>query len=319
MIRVLLAVASIAASLLAPHAAAQYPARPVKLVVPFAAGGATDTVARIVAAPLGKALGQPVIVENKPGADGAIAAQSVSTAPADGYTLFFATTSVFALPYTMKPAPFELNTHFVPVSSVAKFDFCLYVNPDVPARTVQELIAYARAHPGKLNYATNNLGEQLVAAQFIRAAGGIEMVRVPYKGMAQTMPDLIAGNVQVFMGPMTAGLQFARDGRVRLLATLLAGRNAATPEVPTLEESGVKGVRLLSSQVILAPAKTPPEVVERLNQEMRRVLRDPEVRAQFERQAIVAEETTPEELRALFDGFDRIWAQFVRENRLAQQ
>ena len=311
---------ALAALAIAPfNASAQYPDRPVRMIVPFAAGGPTDTAARVVAQALGKSLGQAVVVENKPGADGAIAAQSVAAAPADGYTLFFASTSVFALPYVMKPAPFDMANALVPVSSVGKFDFCVYVNPAVPVRSVQELIAYARANPGKLNYATNNLGEQLLAAQFIKAAGGIDMVRVPYKGMAQTLPDLVAGNVHVFMGPMTAGLPFVRDGRLRVLATLLPGRNANTPDVPTLAEAGLADVRVLSSQIILAPAKTPREVVERLNREVRAVLRDAEVRAQFDKQAIIVEETSPQELQAMFAAVDRTWAQFASDNKLAQQ
>jgi tripartite-type tricarboxylate transporter receptor subunit TctC len=216
----------------------------------------------------------------------------------------------------MKPAPFAI-ADFVPVSSVGKFDFCLYANPGLPARTAQELIAHARANPGKLNYATNNLGEQLLWANFISAAGGLEMVRVPYKGMAQAMPDLIAGNVHLLFGPMTAGLPFAKDGRIRILATLLPGRNPNTPDVPTLEEAGLKDVRVLSSQMILAPAKTPREVVDRVHKEMRALLADPEIRAQFDKQAIIVEETTPQQLRALFDSVDRTWAQFARESQAA--
>jgi tripartite-type tricarboxylate transporter receptor subunit TctC len=318
-LKTLLSLALVAVALAAAPATAQYPTRAVKLIVPFAPGGATDTAARIVAQSLGKSLGQAVVVENKPGADGAIAAQAAATAPADGYTLFFATSSMFALPYVMKPAPFDMAADFVPVSSVAKFDFCLFVNPGVPARTPQELIAHVRANPGKLNYATNNLGEHLVATQFMKAAGGLDMVRIPYKGMSQALPDLITGNVHVLFGPMSAGLPFAKDGRIRVLATMLQDRSSHMPDIPTLEETGVIGVRLLSSQMILAPAKTPREVVERLNREVRLVLRDPDVRAEFAKQAILVEETTPQELRALFESIDRTWAQYGRENKLAQQ
>jgi tripartite-type tricarboxylate transporter receptor subunit TctC len=180
-------------------AAAQYPNRPVKLIVPFA-GRRTDGHRRAHRRPGARqAARQPVVVENRPGADGAIAAQAVATAAPDGYTLFFASTAVFAIPHVVKPAPYQM-ADFVPVSSVGKFDFCLYVSNGVPARTPQELIAHARAHPGKLNYATNNLGEQLLSSQFIKAAGGIDMVRVPYKGMAQAMPDLIAATCRSSSG-----------------------------------------------------------------------------------------------------------------------
>jgi tripartite-type tricarboxylate transporter receptor subunit TctC len=313
-----LALLALSAALAAAPAIAEYPAKPVRLVVPFAAGGPTDTVARAVAQQMTRSMGQPVIVENKPGADGAIAAQTVAAAAPDGYTLLFASSSLFALPYSMKPAPFDTLADFAPVSSVARFTFCLYVNPAVPAKTPRELIAYARANPGTLNFATSNMTEHLAAALFMKAAG-IDMVRVPYKGAAQAMPDLVAGLVHVNFGPMNAGLPFVRDGRLRLLATLLPERSSQTPDTPTLDEAGVPGVTVQTSQVIVAPAKTPRDIVDRLSREVNLALGNRDVRAQLEKQAIVVEGSTPEGLRTQLEGIDRMWAVFVRENNLVQQ
>jgi tripartite-type tricarboxylate transporter receptor subunit TctC len=299
-------------------AAAQYPERAVRLVVPFPAGGPSDSAARIVGQALARSLGQPVVVENKPGADGGIAAQSVAAAYADGYTLLWATSAVLALPLVAKPAPFDTYADFAPVSSVGRFAFGMYVHPGVPSQSLADFIAFARANPGKLNYASANMAEHLAAAQFMKATG-VEMVRVPYKGSAQLMPDLIAGRVQVNFGPVGGALAHVKDGRIRMLATLLPERTQVTPEVPTMAEGGFPGVSVWSYQMILAPARTPRRIVERLAREINAALDDEDVRARFASLALVVDGSSPERLAAMMRMADRDWAQFFREAGLASQ
>ena len=294
-------------------AAAQYPAKPIRLLVPFPAGGPTDGVARTVAQAMTKSLGQPIVVENKPGAEGAIAAQTAAAAAPDGYTLFFATSSVLALPVVAKPAPFDTFKDFEPISTVGRFAFGMVVNPSVPAQTMGEFVAYARANPGKLNFGSANVGEHMAAAQFMKATG-TDMVRIPYKGAAQTLPDLVAGRVQVYFTPVAGTIGHVKDGRLRMLATLLPQRLAIAPDVPTMTEAGVNGVSVQSWQVIVAPAKTPKDIVERLSRAVNAALHDPEARAQLENRALFIEGSTPHRLVEILHESNREWTQFVREN-----
>jgi tripartite-type tricarboxylate transporter receptor subunit TctC len=309
---------ALAPALAFPAVLARYPTKPVRLIVPFASGGPTDTVARIVGQALSQSIGQSVVIDNRPGAEGAIAAQTVVGAPPDGYTFLFGTGSLGALPLLRKPPPFDLLTDFAPVSTIGRFTFCMYVNPGVPAKSVAEFVAYARASPGKLNYAASTYSEFLAAAQFMKAAG-INMARVPYKGAAQAMPDLIAGRVQVTFGPISGGLQYVKDGRLRMLASLLPQRSPATPDVPTMVEAGVAGVSVPSWQAIFGPAKTPREIIVRLSREVNLILQGPGVRAQLDRQALQVEGSTPEALAANLKEDLRTWAQFIRENGLAPE
>jgi tripartite-type tricarboxylate transporter receptor subunit TctC len=298
---------------LAPAASAQYPAKPVRLVVPFAAGGSSDTAARTLGQALAKSLGQAVIVENRPGANGAIAAQAVLASPPDGYTLLWGVASMVALPLLQKNAPYESLAEFTPVAIVGSFDFSLFVNPDIPARTVTDFMAYARANPGKLSYASSGWGEFMAAEQFMKAAG-ISMVRVPYKGGAQAASDLIAGRVQATIGPTSNGLQYAKGGQLRMLAMLSTRRSALAPDVPTMAEAGVPGVFVPTWQAVFAPPKTPRGIVDRLSRETSLAMKDPEVRARFEQQSLLAVGSTPEVLAAAIKEDQRSWAQFVRDN-----
>jgi len=298
-------------------AAAQYPDRPVRLVVPFPAGGPTDGVARSVAQAMSKSMGQPIVVENKPGADGAIAAQAVVGAPADGYTLLFATSSVMALPYVAKPAPFDA-ADLAPVASVGRFAFGMFVNPAVPSQSMQAFIAYARANPGKLNFGSANVAEQMASAQFIKATG-TDMVRISYKGSAQAMPDLIAGRIQVYFSPVSAGLQHVREGKLRMLAVLVPQRLASAPEVPTMAESGVDGVSVHSYQMFVAPGRTPRDIVDRLAGEVNAALKDPEVRAQLESRALFIEGTKPDALSAMVRAAGQDWVGYMSAAGAAAQ
>ena len=299
-------------------AAAQYPAKPVRLVVRFAAGGPSDASARIIGQALSKSSGQPFIIDNRPGADGAIAPQVVLSAPPDGYTLLFGGSSMVPLPLLKKQPPFDAVADFAPVSIVTRFAWCMYLAPDVPAKSVAEFVTYARANPDKLNFASNNLSEFMAAAQFMKATG-TSMVRVPYKGGAQSMPELIAGRVQLNFAPLSAGLPYVREGRLRMLAILSRERNPAVPDVPTMTEAGVPGVSVPSWQAIFAPARTPQEIIPRLSREINQVLQDSEVRAKFERLGVQTEGSAPEVLAATLREDARAWRQFIRENGLTPE
>ena len=295
-------------------AAADWPTKPVRVVVPFPAGGPTDGVARAVLGHMSKTLGQPLVVENKPGAEGAIAVQAAVAAPPDGYTLLFATSSVMALPAVARPAPFQLSD-LAPVGTVGHFPFGLFVSTQVPAANVAELVAHARANPGKLNYASANLGEQMAAAQLLRVTG-TDMVRIPYKGAAQAIPDLLANRVQVYLTPMVAGLQHAKEGRLKLLATLQPERAALAPEVPSAPEAGIGGVGVQSWQMLLAPAKTPRDVLQRAARALDLALEDPDVRSQLQARSIVVQGMASARLAAMLDEAAREWSGFARENGL---
>src|SRR5687767_14817197 len=215
-----------------------YPTKPIRLVVPFAPGGASDSAARIVGKTLSKSLGQPVVIDNRSGANGAIAAQAVLSAAPDGYTLLWGVGSMVAIPLLQKNAAFDSLASFSPVSMTGQFAFGMFVHPGVQARTVDEFVRHARANGDKLVYASATLGEYLAAAQFMKASK-TTMTRVPYKGGAQALPDLLAGRVQVYFTPIAIVLPYVQEGRVRILGTLLPERSPALPDVPTLTEAGL--------------------------------------------------------------------------------
>jgi tripartite-type tricarboxylate transporter receptor subunit TctC len=309
--RAVLSCAVLALALACAGARADYPDRPIRVIVPFGAGGVTDSVARITARALEKSMGQPVVVENKPGAEGAIAANTVKNAPSDGYTLFFATSSTLSTPLVMKAAGFDPIADFAPISTVGRFPYAMFIHTDVPAHSVREFVAHARANPGKLNYGTLNVGEQLAAAEFLKATG-VEMVRIPYK--QSPVMELVAGRIQLYFGPVGNALAQSKEGRVRLLATLVPERTPLTPDVPTLGEAGGIGITSgYSYQMFLAPAKTPREVVERLSREINAAVANPQVRAELEKVSLMAEGMTPAQLSRQIADAQRTWAQFFRE------
>ncbi|MGB3427879.1 MAG: tripartite tricarboxylate transporter substrate binding protein [Burkholderiaceae bacterium] len=299
-------------------AIAQAGSKAVRLVVPTPPGGASDTAARTLAPALAKGLGQPVIVENRPGAGGALAAQAVMTAAPDGQTLLWGLASMAGLPALQKTPPFKSMTELVPVAMVGRFAFGLFVHPDVPARTVAELITYGRANPDKLNYATGTLGEYMAMVQLL-AATGISSLRVPYKGGVQLMPDLMTGRIQLNIGPVSSGLQHVKDGKLRMLAVLLPSRIGIAPDVPTLAESGVPISGLPTWQAIFAPPGTPPVVAERVNREVARALADPELRGKLEQQALQVQSGTREDLAKVVAQDEEVWRVFVRENNVPRE
>lgn len=300
-------------------AADSYPSKPLHLIVAFPPGNASDGVARIVAQPLSQALGQPVLVENKPGADGAIAAEAVIKALPDGYTLFVATnTPVLGVPTLRKSPPYDPVKSFAGVSLLGRFSMFLYLHPSVPATTLAELIEYARANPGKLNYAASTATGTVSTAQLMTVAG-IKLMQVPYKGEASAILDLVAGRVQVLASPTTAPLAHVKEGRLRVLATLLGQRSPLAPEVPTIAEAGMPSVSVVGWAGLFAPARVPREVAERLSREVNGILRRSDVREQLDRLGFEGQGSTPEELMAYLSDQLEVWRRIVRESGLAQE
>jgi tripartite-type tricarboxylate transporter receptor subunit TctC len=294
-----LAAAALAAILVAPPpAAAQFPGKPVRVMVPFPAGSSTDTVTRILANSVSQSVGQPLIVENKAGADGAIAASEVAKAAADGYTLLMATNSpMSAVPAMKKAPPYDPVADFTPITDVGRYTFFILVHPSVPARTLAELIAYARANPGKLNYASGNT-TGIVSSAFFSSQAKIDMVHVPYKGEPQAITDLVAGRVQFMFCSSSTSMAQIREGKLRALVTTLPKRSTLLPEVPTIAEAGMPQFSIISWAGLFGPARMPREVVAQLNREFVAAMGRADVQAAMERQAFALSPSSPEQLAA---------------------
>jgi tripartite-type tricarboxylate transporter receptor subunit TctC len=287
-------------------------APPIRLVVPLAAGGPSDQAARVIAQALSKVLGQDVIVDNKAGAGGALGAQWVISTPPDGRTLLFAPSGMTGLPVLMKTPPFASLANFTPIGSVGGNQVCLFVHPGLAVKNAREFVAYAKANPGKLSYGSSSAGEYLATAQLIQAAG-IQMERIPYKGSAQMMPDLLEGRIQVAFTPAAAGASQAKSGRLKLLACNVKARLPALPEVPTLLEAGVPDIGWHGLHMVLAPPHMPKELAGRLSAALRQAANDPDVRGEFDKLMIPVETLTPEQTSAAIRDSERIWAKFVLE------
>ena len=291
-------VSSLVASaiLLSASALAQFPSKPLKIIVPFPAGTATDLVARVLGQSVSTAIGQSVLIDNKGGADGAIGAAEVMNAAPDGYTMLLATNSpMSAVPALRKNPPFDPVTDFAPVTDVGRYSFFLFVNASQPYKTVGEMIAFAKANPGKLNYATGNATGIVSFAQ-IGSLAGIDIAHIPYKGEPAGITDLVANRVQMMIATLTTGGPHVREGRLRAIATTLPRRSPLLPDAQTMAEAGLPQFAIVSWAGLFAPAKTPKDVVERLNREFTAAMKRPEVQAAMEKQAFFLNPSTPEQL-----------------------
>ena len=270
-----------------------YPSKPVRIVVPFAAGGPTDQVARVVGAKLGDLLGQPFLVENKAGAGGNIGADLVAKAPADGYTLLMATVSTHAInPGLYKKMPYDPVKDFAPVGQVGVTPCVLAVNSALPVTNVRELIALLKANPGKYSYGSSGMGSilHLCGEQFKTSAGGLQAVHVPYRGSAPMMGDLVGGQISMAFDATPTAMPQAQSGAIRALGAGMAERMRAMPELPTLQEQGLKGFECYTWNAILAPAGTPQPIVDKLSDAIARSLADPLV---FKRMQEAGVDPTP--------------------------
>jgi tripartite-type tricarboxylate transporter receptor subunit TctC len=279
-------------------AEAQFPAKPIRVVVPFPAGSATDTITRVLAQSVSQSIGQTVVVENKAGADGAIAAAEVAKAAPDGHTLLMATNSpMSAVPAMKKNPPYDPVADFTPITDVGRYTFFIVVHPSVPAKTLKELIDHARANPGKVNYATGNT-TGIVSTAFFASLAKIDLVHVPYKGEPQALTDLVAGRVQLMFCSSGTSMPQIREGRLRPIVTTLAKRTHLLPELPTIAEAGMPEFSITSWAGLFGPAKMPAAVVERLNKEFVAAMGRSDVQAAMEKQAFALSPSSPRELGA---------------------
>jgi tripartite-type tricarboxylate transporter receptor subunit TctC len=292
-------IALIAAVLLyASGASAQYPNKPVRIVIPFGPGSSTDAIMRILATPLSAALGQQVIIDPKPGGDGAISAIEVARAAPDGYTLGVGSGSpLAAVPALRKNPPYNPVADFTPITDIGRYTVFLYVNASVPANTFQEFVAYVKANPGKLAYGTGNASGIVAFAQ-MNTMLGLDMLHVPYKSAPPAVLDLVGNRVQVMMDPPTAALAFVKEGKLRALATTLRSRSPLLPDVPTIYEAGLPQFTISNWMGLVGPANLPRDIVERINREFAAALKRPEVLAALERQAFIANPSSPEQFAA---------------------
>jgi len=294
--------------------AGAYPDKPLRLIVPFPPGGGNDILARAVGQRLVEVLGQQVVVDNRGGAGGAIGATIAAAAAPDGYTLFLGSVGNLAQnPALKENLPYNPVRDFSPVSLIATSSFILAVNPGVPAKSVQELIALAKASPGKLNYASAGTGSSLhMAGELFKHATGTDMLHVPYKGTGPAMTDLIGGRVQLIFSTMPPALPHVKSGKLRALGVTTAKRAAAAPEVPTIAESGVKGFNVSNWQGILLPAKTPGAIVRKLNRDLLATLKLPGMPETLAAQGLESAGSTPEEFGALIKAEIAKYTQVVK-------
>jgi tripartite-type tricarboxylate transporter receptor subunit TctC len=282
----------------AAAAAAQYPNRPIRIVIPFGAGSSTDAVMRVLAPALSTALGQQVVIEPRPGADGAVSAIEVARSAPDGYTLGIGSGGpLAAVPALRKNPPYDVNTDFTPITDIGRYTVFLFINSSVPATNLQEFAAHVKANPGKLAYGTGNPSGIVAFAQ-MNALLGLDMLHVPYKSAPLVMPDLLANRVQALMDPPAVALAYVKEGKLRALVTTLNRRSPLLPDVPTIHEAGVPKFTISNWMGLVAPAKLPREIVERLNREMGAILKKPEVVAALEKQAFLPNPSTPEQFAA---------------------
>jgi tripartite-type tricarboxylate transporter receptor subunit TctC len=305
--------AAFALALLCSGAHAQYPNKPIRLIVPFPPGGAAELGARIYAQPLGQALGQTVVIETKPGADGAIAADATMKAAPDGYTLFYATNTAFSwVPAVRKNPPYDPVNDFTPVSLVGQFGFFLFSHPSVPATNLKELIAHIRANPGKLNYGSGNSTSIVSTAQFLQREK-LDVVHVPYKGDGPLTVDLLGGRVHFAIATPGSAAPQVREGKLRALATLLPSRSPLLPDAPTMTEAGLKELSVTPWGGVFGPKGMPRDITDRVSRELQAVLKRPEVREAFGKLAFEPRGSTPEELAAYTREQLAVWRRAIAD------
>ncbi len=315
----LLLASAIAFALSIAAASAQahvYPSKPIRMIVPFAAGGILDIVARAVGERLGASLGQPVIVDNRGGAGGAIGCEIAARAAPDGYTLLTGHIGTHAINVSLYPKlGYDPIKDFAPVTLAAMFPLALYVHPSVPAQSVSELIAHAKSKPGQVDFASAGSGSPThMAGEMLKAMARIDIVHVPYKGNAAALNDLIGGRVHMFFSNLVTAMPHARAGRLRAIAVSTPKRSQQAPELPTIAESGVPGYDMTNWIGMLAPAATPREIVLRLNREIVVILNATELKERFRAQGVDLVSSTPEAFAAFIRAELAKWRKVVDES-----
>ena len=305
----------VAILLAATGAAAQdYPSRPITLIVPYAAGGGNDVMARIVAERMSRSLGQQVVIENKGGAGGSIATRQVAKAAPDGYTLGLGGTGTHAINPTLYPnVGYDPRKDFAPVGLIASSALVVLVNTSVPAKTIPELIALAKRDPGKLNYASAGVGSGIhLGAELFAAMAGVQLTHIPYKGSSPALTDLIGGHVAIYFSSLPPAIALIREGKVRALAVTGPARSALLPDLPTVAEAALPGYESVLHYGIVAPAGTPRPIVEKLNAAMQAALAEPAVRERIIADGAEPLPGTPEDYAADIDREETKWSKVVK-------
>ncbi len=296
-----------------PKKAGEYPVRPIRFIVPYAVGGNGDIVSRIVGQRLTDVLGQQIVVDNRAGAGGNLGAEAAARAAPDGYTIVLGTNTHAINMSLYAKLNYDLVRDFAPITLVSSAPLVLMVHPSIPVKSVKELVALAKASPGKFNYGTGGSGSSAhVATELFKSLAGVDVVHVPYKGVAQAITDLIAGQIHVMFNSTSTALTHARAGRTRALAISTARRSALAPELPTIEEGGLKGFDMSIWQGILAPARAPKDVIAQLNREIVRLLATKEVKEQMNHQGVDTWSSTPEEFGTYLQSEIAKWAKVVK-------
>jgi tripartite-type tricarboxylate transporter receptor subunit TctC len=296
-----------------------YPSRQITIVVPFAAGSGTDSIARIIGQQLSVALKQSVVIENKVGASGVLAATYVARSAPDGYTLLMATNSTHsANPFLFKSLSYDPVKDFAPVARAGSYVFMLVVNKDLPATTLGELVAHAKANPGKLTYASGNT-TGIVAGETLKSRAGIDVLQVPYKSTPPALNDVIGGRVSMMFIDLAPGLEHVRAGTLRALAVTTRERSALLPDLPSLHEAGIPGYDVTSWAGLFAPAGTPGEIVTRLNDEVRKIIADPDAKAKIAVTGFDAFSGPPETLAAFVQSELATWGKLIKDAGIEPQ
>ena len=301
-----------------PAAAQNYPTKTIRVIVPYPAGGATDFFARLVFPKMGEALGQSVVVENRPGAGTAIGASEVARSAPDGYTLLLGDAGTYAFnPTLYKKLSYDPTKDFAPVSLTGRFALILAVNPATPAKSVQEFVAAAKSQPGRINYGAPGPGSPIhLAMEFFKQRAGLDMTPIPYKGGADAMNDLLGGRISAMFLDIASGLPQIKGGKLRPLAVASAKRVAALPDLPTIGESGYPGFEAWAWQGFVAPAKTPRPIVMRLNAEFAKVMSDPAIKQRLSESGFEPQTSTPEEFSSYMKSEIAKWAKVIRESNV---
>jgi len=298
----------------AGHVSAQvYPVKPIRMVAPEPGGG-NEVAGRMIARGLSEQLGQTFVVENRGSASGAIAGEILAKAPPDGYTVLYYGSTIWLLPFLREKVPFDPMKDFAPISLATTAPFFLFAHPSLPAKTVKELIALAKARPGELNYASAGSGAAThLSAELFNRAAGLNIVRVAYKGSGAAANGLAAGEVQIMFGSATLGLAFTKAGKLRILGVASSKPSPLAPEVPTIASSGLPGFEAASMSGMFAPAKTPPKLIQLLNHEIVHVLERQDIKERFLAAGIEAVGSTPEEFTAILKADQAKWGKLIRE------
>ena len=302
------------------NAAEPYPAKVIRVIVPYSPGGTGDNVGRAVGAKLSELLGQQVIVDNRPGAGGNIGAEATVRAAPDGYTVVMAATSLASNPALQRKMPFDPLRDLVPVSGCCEVPMIVVVHPSLPMKNIKEFVAYAKAYPGKLTYASSGIGTSShLAAELFRVQTGVDMLHAPYKTDALAMPDVLSGQVPVMFMFQTAALPQVRAGKLRALAVSTAQRSPLAPELPTVAEAGVPGYEFSGWFGIFAPAATPTQIVNKLAAASVKAVQSPDLRERLSQQGFVPVASGPEQFAAFFRREVAKWARVVKEGGLQPQ